>query len=695
MGKDVMDPLAFVAQWALKAPIDLPLSSETDYARDALGALASVLYDCPLFETLKTRDRRKFVRTWLSNVLSDTRLYGFIPSIVNWSKLGHAFLTSFRKRGTRGTELTFEPAADLAKSPLHLAILKLQDMTVEHPDFFKHVRWIYNWHVFLAKIPLTRPDLVGPAETTWVTNQVEVLNREYPPLYITKPLRATITWLFDESLLTDVISGKHGPGSTSGGWKLIHEKEANFKPTLQTNQIVNHPSTHGLSTLLARPRDAVVKIVKKDAKSVRVITMAPPENMYAQQAVKRAIYKIVDDDRVVNASRFVSFDSQTRSQDLAVEGSKPGLDDSKPITIDLKSASDTLSSDLVTAIFSGNFLHLIMSGRAWQAEVDDSIQEFGMYDGMGSALTFPVQTLVFTAIAVLGTCISLYRKDYGLVPEDLIICLREYLRPDGYARAGSNIAHYFKNVQVFGDDIIIPAIATSDVLKLLKMSGLTTNEDKSFFAADAVREACGIFALWGQDITPVRFTPPVTNDGGLLDYAAFEGWRSLTNFAFIHNFPTLYRFGVRKLKTSKMLVAQHTPKKRNGKLKESKARREFQLAKPELLFEDYGGDIPYLGIISNRGVTRGESRAVFGERRTCVLTYHPRLKTKRDKESDLYHLEQAYYHMSVTDTQVEAHGRIPRGIRLDKRYAYRASSHGHDETPWAWVPKVRMYRKIR
>jgi hypothetical protein len=689
MGKDVMDPLAFVAQWALKAPIVLPLSSEADYAREALCALASVLYDCPLFETLKTRDRRRFVRSWLSNILSDIRLYGFIPSIVNWSKLGHAFLTSFQKGGTRGTELTFEPAAELTVSPLHLAIFKLQDMTVEHPDFFKHVRWIYNWHVFLAKIPLTRPDLVGPAETAWATTQVEVLNREYPPSHILNPLRAAITWLFDENLIADIISGKHGPGATSGGWKLIHEKEANLKPTFQTYQIVDHQSTLTPSVLLPRPRDAVVRIVEKDAKSVRVITMAPPENMHAQQAVKRAIYKMVDDDRIVNASRFISFDSQTRSQNLALEGSKPGLDDDKPITIDLKGASDTLSLDLVSGIFSGHFLHLIMSGRVWGAEVDGSVQELGMYDGMGSALTFPVQTLVFTAIAVLGTCVSLYRKDYGYVPEDLTICLWEYLRPNGYGRTGFNIIHYFQNIQVFGDDIIIPAIATPDVLKLLKTAGLTTNEDKSFFAASAVREACGIFALWGQDITPVRFRPPVTNNGGLLDYAAYEGWRSLTNFAFTRNFPTLYRFGVRKLKTSKMLVAQHTPKLRNGKLKESKAGKQFRLAKPQLLFEDYGGDIPYLGIISNRGVTRGESRDVFGERRTCVLTYHPKLKTIRDTESDLYHLDQAYYHMSASDTQVEAHGRIPRGIRLDKRYAYRASNHRRDETPWAWVPKVR------
>jgi hypothetical protein len=81
---------------------------------------------------------------------------------------------------------------------------------------------------------------------------------------------------------------------------------------------------------------------------------------------------------------------------------------------------------------------------------------------------------------------------------------------------------------VYGDDIVIKSIYGDRLVQLLDEFGFTVNPDKSFLDDNSVdhhfREACGIEALDGEDITPLRisrrFVSPVLNDA---DRQAGEG----------------------------------------------------------------------------------------------------------------------------------------------------------------------------
>lgn len=98
---------------------------------------------------------------------------------------------------------------------------------------------------------------------------------------------------------------------------------------------------------------------------------------------------------------------------------------------------------------------------------------------MGSAVTFPVQTIVFTAIALFSIMLT----------------------RGGTVRTA--LEEYTKEVRVFGDDIILPVDSYPVLVRLLSALRLRVNESKSF-ATGSFREACGLDAFAGVDVTPVK-----------------------------------------------------------------------------------------------------------------------------------------------------------------------------------------------
>jgi hypothetical protein len=91
---------------------------------------------------------------------------------------------------------------------------------------------------------------------------------------------------------------------------------------------------------------------------------------------------------------------------------------------------------------------------------------------MGNATTFPVQSLIFWAVCVAT------------------------LESSGF--------HQPNEVYVFGDDIIVPAVATPLIMETLAAYGLKVNQRKSFYIG-AFRESCGVDAYKGVDVTPIRW----------------------------------------------------------------------------------------------------------------------------------------------------------------------------------------------
>ena len=300
------------------------------------------------------------------------------------------------------------------------------------------------------------------------------------------------------SLNFDLEKPSHGSGATSYGL-ANHEKYtrllgfplnycgpdsysqclALFVPSDEPNVWV--PSGKEDSDRLkswARGGISKVAVVPKNSSKGRIICMEPAENMLVQQGYREALYNWVESNPIT--AGFVNFRDQSINGSLALTASRSGY----RATLDLKAASDSVSRDLVRLLFPDWVYRYLDSCRSKFARAQINIYKGGKrvgkrklerklmkYAPMGSALCFPVEALVFWALA------------------------RSVL----YV-AGSDDT----NVWVYGDDIILPAEYSSDVTDLFKKLSLFINTEKSF-TTGYFRESCGVDAYKGIDVSaPVR-----------------------------------------------------------------------------------------------------------------------------------------------------------------------------------------------
>jgi hypothetical protein len=97
---------------------------------------------------------------------------------------------------------------------------------------------------------------------------------------------------------------------------------------------------------------------------------------------------------------------------------------------------------------------------------------------MGSALTFPVQSICYALIAISS-----------------IIHVR------GWDVDRSSVSCAARQTRVYGDDIIIPVDVIGTLTELLTELGLKVNSSKTF-SEGFFRESCGMDAYAGVDVTP-------------------------------------------------------------------------------------------------------------------------------------------------------------------------------------------------
>lgn len=659
-----IDPVKYVDTWVIPE-IDVPNPSEYEDAVVALRHLGSLLYSNPSLVHMSKREKFYVVRRQLRAIAARIDDIGFIPYIVELNDVGHAFLRGFT---IEDATVSYDSSA-ITSSPLLGAIRQLDvqnadDTYLENNHLL--IQYIYTWHIFLAKIPLSRPDLEDSALQAWIDRQSYVRERQFNPSVTFVRLRRLISWLINIDKFD--LPGRHGPGSTAGGAKSIAEKNAAFRPTIKTVVLTPFSPIQDVSILLDDNPDSQFHLVPKDAKNLRPITAEDPAVQYSQQSLKMKWYHATDFLAEHPIRHFVRYSTQRRSQVRALRGSSLRRDDSNPATLDLKSASDYLSLRLIRSLFSGDLLNALLAGRSSGCVTPSGRVEFGMYAGMGSALTFPVQTTVFTAIAVLATLIALWRRDMS---SDFLFeeALTDYLDGNGFK---PSFKKYGRSIQIYGDDIIVPEIAVADTLRILDECGLIVNTSKSFTGTDGVRESCGMFALGGWDITPLRYRVPVTNNGGRLDYSAFEGLRSLVNRSFIYGYGDLYRYSLMHLRTAPKLISNNEWKRLARALGKKPHEVNFD---DYMLFEQYRGRVDYLGVISSSRDSRfthvveiprrdhnGEVR-FFDEVKSHNVVL-PKVDSDLDSSSEFYHLQQAYVNQYMLESQSEDHGRIPRGIRL-------------------------------
>ena len=225
-----------------------------------------------------------------------------------------------------------------------------------------------------------------------------------------------------------------------------------------------------------------VVFVPKTQTTPRVIAIEPSNVQYMQQSLKDYIYPILEQHRLTRHS--IRFARQDVNQSLAYSSSI----DQRLSTLDLKDASDRVHLHLVRRIFKNSgILEYLEDSRSLHATLPTSQNIIlWKFASMGSALCFPVESMVF----------------YTLIQSAMH-------QLDGRRPSSRSIAMYSKQIDIYGDDIIVPVEYTDTVIRYLESYGLKVNVNKSF-KNSKFRESCGADFYDGYAVNPVyaRQEPP-------------------------------------------------------------------------------------------------------------------------------------------------------------------------------------------
>lgn len=240
---------------------------------------------------------------------------------------------------------------------------------------------------------------------------------------------------------------------------------------------------------------AKVVLVPKDSRGPRLISCEPLEYQWIQQGLMRCMVKAIS--RHPLTSSRVNFIDQTINRKLALEGSK-GV----PIaTLDMKEASDRVSLVLVRELFPSRWYDALYACRSSATRLPSGeVIALKKFAPMGSAVCFPVESLIFWALSVATIM--------NMEPE-----LSRW--------------NACSQVYVFGDDLIVPLKNQERIRQILPKLDLKFNDAKCCVAG-SFRESCGCDAYKGVDVTPLRIK--CTWDNRLAGMA-YPAWVSYHNEA--------------------------------------------------------------------------------------------------------------------------------------------------------------------
>jgi hypothetical protein len=199
-----------------------------------------------------------------------------------------------------------------------------------------------------------------------------------------------------------------------------------------------------------------LSFVPKDAKTLRPIAIGGTISGVIQKAIG---IRIRDKLKPVIDLR----NTQSFHRSFVQEASRTGL----YATIDLSSASDTISFELVRDLIPPSWFELLVQARSHSYVFENRSYVYEKFSAMGNGYTFELETLLFYAL----TRATMLQNQI-----------------DG-------------KVSVYGDDIILPSRAYTLVSTTLEQCGFTVNKLKSF-ATGYFRESCGGDYFNGKNVRP-------------------------------------------------------------------------------------------------------------------------------------------------------------------------------------------------
>jgi len=297
---------------------------------------------------------------------------------------------------------------------------------------------------------------------------------DYDDNVYVKPLEAIwYSWLKNFQLREPFLP-QHGPGATADCGKK-HPRSRKWS-SLAWDSVARVcfrlSSLEVALDLPVRPmtRTAKVRFVPKQAGKDRTICMEPAWLMYLQKGVASQLMKYTQGEKHP-LSLLINFRSQDVNRRLCASAYQLGY-----ATIDLTNASDSVSWRLIKRLCRRiPLLRYLYGSRSSATVLDGYTSTFDKFAPMGSALCFPIESILFASVVELA-----HRIHYG--------------------QASSG---HFSGCSVYGDDIIVPAELNQLVVDILESLGFSVNTMKSY-SSGGYYESCGVEYLHGVRINTIR-----------------------------------------------------------------------------------------------------------------------------------------------------------------------------------------------
>lgn len=511
----------------------------------AISAFRSLLLDIPIPHD--SRRHLKDVNAYMKKVVLTTPFITFVRTLSNLYDDLVKGLTSVNGCSSKGSFI--QGIADI--QPLARLYIKWYTGDIQESDEPRVLQFLSSVLVFLKKTEYSQPELKDSALADWLENDKR-LRKISPSTELTSRIRMIIDGLTPKRISQPLLP-KHGNGAVTEGVKGVNAKnqfgsmayprkilayyyggtryvvkEATRTVTAVKEDLLKRVSpTEDVPEILQRYayRPATLLFVWKDVKSLRSICKEPAAMQYHQQS---ELLKLDVLFRTSTWSKMIDMGDQIRSQKAAQQASALGTHS----TIDLSKASDSIAYSVIKAVMPHRLLKPLTATRSTRVKLPNGrIYRMAKFAPMGSAVCFPVQSMLFAATSLLAYLTVWYWKNvenvnnerwFATMPSDYMIpidapvlSVPELLQ--GFTERLDNklVGKRSRSILIFGDDIILPEEAVDTLYTYLSDLGLIVNTDKSFRAPSEFREACGMFAWRGVDVTPLKAKTPLAPLGSL------------------------------------------------------------------------------------------------------------------------------------------------------------------------------------
>jgi len=298
--------------------------------------------------------------------------------------------------------------------------------------------------------------------------------------------------------------GRHGPGASVGylstdcytksyassltttkeGLYDMYYRWCKFDPRREASE-TKRSSVYGPFMLV---QGSTVSVVPKNHDIGRTICTEPSLNMYFQLGIGAILERALERAFGISLSRQPAINKRLARIGSRIMGSFS--------TIDLSSASDTISIEMVRWLLPRQLFDWLMLTRSPSCKIDGCYEDLHLLSSMGNGYTFPLQTLIFACVvaavyALDGTPLKKTRYTECKPTASSMLALSI---PIVHA-----VKYRLGNFGVFGDDIVIRVRTDAKVRRLLFLLGFQVNDTKSF-REGWFRESCGGDYHRGRDI---------------------------------------------------------------------------------------------------------------------------------------------------------------------------------------------------